>query len=160
MKGVTQMTFVKRLKTLFDIIRAKYGAREAGRWRTLFSKTLNGNIRQLRVTEELPSEGVPALGSSAEAVAEDTAQREMLNGCPPAGHAPHEPPLHSEVDFQELNNLEAFAKGGTVSGEMIEKWVAAGILSPQETRVAEKLIKLMRKNGQTAGSGDTGSPLT
>lgn len=51
----------------------------------------------------------------------------------------------ADIDFYRLDNLEDFAKESTVARETIERWVSAGILSPGETKIAEKLIKIMRE---------------
>jgi len=53
--------------------------------------------------------------------------------------------LHAEIDFYRLDNLEDFAKESTVARETIERWISAGILSPGETKIAERLIKIMRE---------------
>jgi hypothetical protein len=51
----------------------------------------------------------------------------------------------ADIDFNRLDNLEDFAKESTIARETIERWVSAGILSPGETKIAEKLIKIMRE---------------
>ena len=51
-----------------------------------------------------------------------------------------------EIDFSKENDLEAYTKTLNVPREVIERWVAAGILRPDEIRVAEKILKIMRKN--------------
>jgi hypothetical protein len=50
-----------------------------------------------------------------------------------------------EIDFSRENDLEAYTKRLHVPREVIEKWVAAGILRPDEIKVAEKMLKIMRK---------------
>lgn len=50
-----------------------------------------------------------------------------------------------DIDFGRLDDLEAFAEELTVPKETIERWIAAGILTPVEIRVAERLIKIMRE---------------
>ena len=52
----------------------------------------------------------------------------------------------NEIDLHSLNDLESVAKELTVPKETLQRWVAAGILSPNETKIAERLIKLMREN--------------
>jgi hypothetical protein len=42
-------------------------------------------------------------------------------------------------------DLEAYTQSLAVPPEVIESWVAAGILRPDETQVAEKMLKIMRK---------------
>ena len=51
-----------------------------------------------------------------------------------------------EIDFSKEINLEAYTKTLNVPREVIERWVAAGILRPDELKVAEKMLKIMRKN--------------
>jgi len=58
----------------------------------------------------------------------------------------------ADIDFGRLDDLEAFADEMTVPKETIERWVAAGILSPVEIRVAERLIKIMREKDRKGGS--------
>jgi hypothetical protein len=50
-----------------------------------------------------------------------------------------------EIDFSKENDLEAYTKRLNVPRETIERWVAAGILRPDEIKVAEKMLKIMRK---------------
>ena len=50
-----------------------------------------------------------------------------------------------EIDFSKENDLEAYTKRVNVPRETIERWVAAGILRPDEIKVAEKMLKIMRK---------------
>jgi hypothetical protein len=50
-----------------------------------------------------------------------------------------------EIDFSKESDLEAYTKRLNVPREVIEKWVAAGILQPDEIKVAEKMLKIMRK---------------
>jgi len=51
----------------------------------------------------------------------------------------------ADIDFYRLDNLEDFAQESTVARETIERWISAGILSPGETKIAERLIKIMRE---------------
>jgi hypothetical protein len=51
-----------------------------------------------------------------------------------------------EIDFSKENDLEAYTKRIKVPREVIERWVAAGILRPDEIKVAEKMLKIMREN--------------
>jgi hypothetical protein len=50
-----------------------------------------------------------------------------------------------EIDFSKEMDLEAYTQSLAVPPEVIESWVAAGILRPDETQVAEKMLKIMRK---------------
>ncbi len=47
-----------------------------------------------------------------------------------------------EIDFSKENDLEAYTKRLNVPRETIERWVAAGILRPDEIKVAEKMLKI------------------
>jgi hypothetical protein len=53
---------------------------------------------------------------------------------------------NQDIDSSGFDTLEAYAEGLSISEETISKWVSAGILSPGETEVAEKVIRIMRKN--------------
>ena len=57
-----------------------------------------------------------------------------------------------EIDFGRQGDLESYARGLTVSAGVIEQWLSAGILCPRETRVAEKLLKILREREQTRRS--------
>jgi hypothetical protein len=63
----------------------------------------------------------------------------------------------ADIDFYRLDNLEDFAKESTVARETIERWISAGILSPGETIIAEKLIKIMREREHSQNSDHHGS---
>lgn len=58
----------------------------------------------------------------------------------------------TEIDFGRLDDLEAFAEEMTVPKETIQRWIAAGILTPVEIRVAERLVKIMRDKDRKDGS--------
>lgn len=158
-EGVTQMTIVKRLKSIWSIIQVKFRLFKTGQWRSFFAKNLNETPRQLHVTEEFRTGGFPRPATSTREVEAVTDIKDILHAGASPGQVSDRGPIQTEADFHGLNNLEAFAKEATVTQEMIEKWVAAGILSPQETLVAEKLIKLMRQNAQRSTNGENGSPL-
>ena len=51
-----------------------------------------------------------------------------------------------DIDFSKENDLEAYTKTINVPREVIERWVAVGILRPDEIKVAEKMLKIMREN--------------
>lgn len=51
-----------------------------------------------------------------------------------------------DIDLVGIGDLETCAENLTVPAEAIERWVGAGILSPRETDIAEKLLRLMRAN--------------
>ena len=50
-----------------------------------------------------------------------------------------------DIDLSRDDQFEAYALGTRVSAETLEKWIAAGILCPDEIRAAEKLLKMIRK---------------
>lgn len=50
-----------------------------------------------------------------------------------------------EVAFSPQGDLEAYVQGLTVPREVIERWISAGLLLPEEIKVAEKMIRIMRK---------------
>jgi hypothetical protein len=50
-----------------------------------------------------------------------------------------------EFDFNLQGDLEAYAKGLKVPMEIIEKWISAGLLFPDEIKAAQKILRIMRK---------------
>lgn len=56
--------------------------------------------------------------------------------------------LLKEVDFSYRGDLEAYVRDLTVPRQVIERWVSAGLLFPEEMIMAEKMIKIMRRNEQ------------
>jgi hypothetical protein len=62
-----------------------------------------------------------------------------------------------DIDLVGLDDLEAFAEELTLPAETIESWVGAGILSPRETEIAEKLIRIMRAREMKRGHHKTRS---
>jgi len=70
---------------------------------------------------------------------------------PPYGHADgigvdFALKTHQDIDFTRQDNLEEYLQEITVSKETIQSWISAGILSPHDVRIAEKLIKIMRQS--------------
>jgi hypothetical protein len=60
--------------------------------------------------------------------------------------APEVVPINaSEIDLTHQRDLEDYAQELTVSEEAIEQWISAGLLMPGELEVAEKIVKIMRK---------------
>jgi hypothetical protein len=60
-----------------------------------------------------------------------------------------EKPLHGldgEIDLSRHADLEMYAKDVNVSRESIEQWISSGLLMPEELKMAEKLLQLMRKH--------------
>jgi hypothetical protein len=56
--------------------------------------------------------------------------------------------LLSEVDFSYQGDLEAYVEGLTVPRQVIEHWISAGLLFPEEMKVAERIVRIMRKKEQ------------
>ncbi len=54
--------------------------------------------------------------------------------------------MEDEIDLSSHQNLEAYARDLSVTKESIERWVSSGLLMPEEMKVAEKLLKIMRKS--------------
>ena len=52
------------------------------------------------------------------------------------------------IAFSPQGDLEAYVKGLNVPSEVIEGWISAGVLLPEETRVAAKMIRLMQQKGR------------
>ena len=52
----------------------------------------------------------------------------------------------SDIDLSWQSDLEGYAKDIAVSKESIERWISSGLLMPEELKVAEKLVKIMRKH--------------
>jgi hypothetical protein len=50
-----------------------------------------------------------------------------------------------EIDFTHQRDLEDYAQELTISEKAIEQWISAGLLMPGELEVAEKIVKIMRK---------------
>ena len=53
--------------------------------------------------------------------------------------------LENDVDLSHHRDLEDYAQELTISKEAIEEWISAGLLMPGELEVAEKIVKIMRK---------------
>jgi hypothetical protein len=51
----------------------------------------------------------------------------------------------SEIDLTHQRDLEDYAQELTISEKAIEQWISAGLLMPGELEVAEKIVKIMRK---------------
>lgn len=56
-----------------------------------------------------------------------------------------------EIDFTGRDNLEAYAEELAVPAETIEKLIGAGIMSPNEITLAERLIRIMREKDRKGG---------
>jgi hypothetical protein len=51
-----------------------------------------------------------------------------------------------EIAFSAQGDLEAYVRGLALPKEAIERWISAGILLPEETRVATQIIRIMCNN--------------
>ena len=55
----------------------------------------------------------------------------------------------NNIAFSPQGDLEDYVRGLAVSQEAIERWISAGVLLPEETKVAAKMIRIMAaKNKQ------------
>ena len=50
-----------------------------------------------------------------------------------------------EMAFTRQGDIDAYARGLSIPPETIEKWISAGLLFPDEIRMAEKIIKILRE---------------
>jgi hypothetical protein len=51
----------------------------------------------------------------------------------------------NDIDLSHHRDLEDYAQELTISEEAIEQWISAGLLMPGELEVAEKIVKIMRR---------------
>jgi hypothetical protein len=51
-----------------------------------------------------------------------------------------------EIAFSHQGDLESYVRGLDVPKEAIERWLSAGVLLPEETRVASQMIRIICKN--------------
>lgn len=58
---------------------------------------------------------------------------------------------NQDIDSTGFDSLETYADGLSISQETIVKWINAGILSPRETELAEKIIRIMRERDRRSG---------
>ena len=52
---------------------------------------------------------------------------------------------NQDIDFTRQDNLEEYFQEMTVTIDILQSWISAGILSPHEVRIAENWIKMMRQ---------------
>jgi len=86
-------------------------------------------------------------------------KRPVIEGYPAStanGAATHT--TNQDIDSTGFSSLEGYAEGLSISEETIAKWVSAGILSPRETEIAEKVIRIMRNKARQGGSPRPFSP--
>ena len=70
-----------------------------------------------------------------EAAAADAARRSDLK-------------LDQEIDFSRVEDLEAYTENLDVPEDTIQRWISAGLLFPDEIRIAEQMVKIIRKKGE------------
>jgi hypothetical protein len=51
-----------------------------------------------------------------------------------------------EIAFSPQGDLESYVRGLALPKEAIERWISAGVLLPEETRVASQMIRIICKN--------------
>lgn len=52
---------------------------------------------------------------------------------------------HYEIDFTRTDDLESYMEDLKVPAGKIEGWISAGVLYPDEIKIAEKMIRILRK---------------
>jgi hypothetical protein len=58
----------------------------------------------------------------------------------------------NNIAFSPQGDLEDYVRELSVSQEAIERWISAGVLLPEETKVAAKMIRIMAgKNKPASG---------
>lgn len=62
-----------------------------------------------------------------------------------AGTMAPEAKLDQEIDFSRNDDLEAYTENLNVPREVIEQWISAGLLYPEEIRTAERMLRILRK---------------
>jgi hypothetical protein len=62
-----------------------------------------------------------------------------------------------DIDLVSLDDLEACSEELNLPAVTIESWVGAGILSPRETEIAERLIRIIRARDMKRGHHKTRS---
>ncbi len=58
-----------------------------------------------------------------------------------------------DIAFSPQGDLETYVRGLNVSKESIARWISAGVLLPEETKIAQKMLQIMRRNEKTGTSG-------
>ena len=51
-----------------------------------------------------------------------------------------------EIAFSHQGDLESYVRGLDLPKEAIERWISAGVLLPEETKVASQMIRILCKN--------------
>ena len=79
-------------------------------------------------------------------VQDDALKSEEWQGKPHPSVATTLREMDDEIDLSRRSDLEGYAKDINVSRESIERWISSGLLMPEELKMAEKLVQLMRKH--------------
>ncbi|MFZ0242432.1 MAG: hypothetical protein WAL90_12365 [Desulfobacterales bacterium] len=109
---------------------------------------------EARADKALAPAGMPERLGSRAAAPDDVQAKWSVDGYPSAyrhpvsrGPSPLPSPDNGfDIDLVGIGDLETCAENLTVPAETIERWVGAGILSPRETDIAERLLRLLRAN--------------
>ncbi len=109
---------------------------------------------ETRVDKAILPAALPEHVGSGPAAAGASPANGSVDGYPsgyrhPVPRRPAPPPLPEngfDIDLMGIGDLETCAENLTVPAETIERWVGAGILSPRETDIAERLLRLVRAN--------------
>jgi hypothetical protein len=62
----------------------------------------------------------------------------------PTDQGPVDPKMPT-VDFSYSGDLESYVRGLHVPRDVIEQWISTGLLFPDEMKMAEKMIQIMRR---------------
>jgi hypothetical protein len=74
--------------------------------------------------------------ASARVSVPETVLKQIDDGSPATGR---------EIDFSRTDDLESYVENLNVPAREIEQWIAAGLLFPEEIRVAERMLAILRK---------------
>jgi hypothetical protein len=55
--------------------------------------------------------------------------------------------LPYEIDFTRTEDLESYMEDLKMPAAKIENWISAGVLYPEEIKIAEKMLRILRKKG-------------
>jgi hypothetical protein len=104
-------------------------------WKTIRKKAIDGVLlRRKRVRTPLVWTTVEADGAGEKLVHPDAEPM-------PAPDLR----LDREIDFSRVRDLETYTENLDVPEKSIEQWISAGLLYPEEIRIAERMIKIIRK---------------
>ena len=144
MEGVIKMTTLHRIRNLFKRAGQSARFRNAAKVvktiveEVVAEKTLPENPHPLELVPMDTHQEVESVPTGPDAKAIQPAAPALMDA--PAYHRPVVP----EIDFSRQVNLEEYADELALPRETLEGWLSAGILCPSETKVAEKLIKIIR----------------